>query len=169
MTGHAGDLMRAALAVAEEALAAGELPIGAVVAVGDEIVARAHTRDVGAGRRLAHAEMVALDEADRLLGWGRRHGPLRLATTLEPCVMCLGAAMAMAVDEVHYGLPARADGAVGVLSGWRPHEAMDWYRLPALHGPARRAECLDLFRRYVDTMPDSGFRRWAEFTVSDGS
>jgi tRNA(adenine34) deaminase len=163
------DLLGAALEVAEDALAAGELPIGAVVAVGDEIIARAWTSDVGLGRRLAHAEMLALGAADSLLGWRPRAGPVRLATTLEPCVMCLGAAMAMAVDEVHYGLPARADGAVDVLSGWRPHEAMDWYRLPALHGPARRSECLDLFRRYVDTMPDSGFRRWASFTVSDGT
>jgi tRNA(adenine34) deaminase len=161
------DLMTAALAVAEDALAAGELPIGAVVAVGDEIVARSSTRDVGLGRRLAHAEVLALVSADELLGWRDRAGPVRLATTLEPCVMCLGAAMAMRVDEVHYGLPARADGAVAVLSGWHPHSAMDWYRLPAVHGPVRQDACRELFRRYVDTMPDSGFRRWASFTASD--
>lgn len=159
--------MGAALRVAEDALAAGELPIGAVVAVGDEIVARSWTRDVGLGRRLAHAEMLALTEADSVLGWRPRTGPVRLATTLEPCVMCLGAAMAMRVDEVHYGLAARADGAVAVLSDWRPHSAMDWYRLPALHGPSHPDECRALFRRYVDTMPDSGFRRWASFTASD--
>jgi tRNA(adenine34) deaminase len=163
------DLMGAALRVAEDALAAGELPIGAVVAVGDEIVARAWTRDAGLGRRLAHAEMLALTSADELLGWRDRAGPVRLATTLEPCVMCLGAAMAMRVDELHYGLPAVADGALFLLRDWQPNAAMDWYRPPVVRGPLRRAECLGLFRRYVDTMPDSGFRRWAEFTVSDGA
>ena len=67
--------MGAALRVAEDALAAGELPIGAVVAVGDEIVARSWTRDVGLGRRLAHAEMLALTEADRC--WGGARAPAR--------------------------------------------------------------------------------------------
>lgn len=78
--------MGAAIAVAQVALANGELPIGAVVAVGDEIVARAHTSDVGAARRLAHAETLALTGADGLLRWKPRKGPVRLATTIVPAI-----------------------------------------------------------------------------------
>ncbi|GIJ67507.1 deaminase [Virgisporangium ochraceum] len=157
------DLMGEALAVAEAALAAGELPIGAVLAVGDEIIARAHTSDVGSRRRLAHAEMLAMADADSLLGWDRRPAPLRLATTLEPCVMCLGAAMALRVDELTYGLEAPGDGAHAVLAGWRPGPGMEWYRLPSIAGGVRRTECRDLYRRWCGTAPaDSGFRHFAE-------
>lgn len=155
--------MGEALAVAEAALAAGELPIGAVVAVGDEIIARAHTSDVGSRRRLAHAEMLAMADVDGLLGWGRRTGPLRLATTLEPCVMCLGAAMALRVDELTYGLEAPGDGAHALLTGWQPGPGMEWYTVPRLAGGVRRVECRDLYRRWCDTAPAaSGFRHYAE-------
>ena len=157
------DLMGEALAVAEAALAAGELPIGAVLAVGDEIIARAHTSDVGSRRRLAHAEMLAMADADGILGWDRRSSPLRLATTLEPCVMCLGAAMALRVDELTYGLEAPGDGAHALLTGWRPGPGMEWYTVPAITGGVRRNECRDLYRRWCDTAPAvSGFRHFAE-------
>lgn len=157
------DLMGAALRAAEEALSAGELPIGAVVAVGDEIVARAFTRDVGLARRLAHAEMLALADADARLGWAKRSAPVRLATTLEPCVMCLGAAMAMRVDELEYGLEAPGDGAHELLAGWRPGPGMEWYAVPPITAGVRRTECRDLYRRWCDTAPAaSGFRHFAE-------
>lgn len=105
--------MEAALDVAEAGMAAGELPIGAVVVTGDDVIGAAHTRDRGLDRRTAHADLLAIVEADERLGWRRRPGPLALAVTLEPCVMCLGAAMVLGVSHVHYGLASPGDGGAG--------------------------------------------------------
>jgi tRNA(adenine34) deaminase len=60
------DLMRVALAVAAEGLAAGELPIGAVVALDGVVIARAHTAERASGRLLVHADLLALQAIDEL-------------------------------------------------------------------------------------------------------
>jgi tRNA(adenine34) deaminase len=66
------EMVGEALAVAAEGLAAGEHPIGAVVVLGDEVVGRAHTSEKTAGRRLVHADLLAMTQADATLGWRRR-------------------------------------------------------------------------------------------------
>ncbi|WP_222105948.1 nucleoside deaminase [Catellatospora sichuanensis] len=155
------EMMDAALAVAEDGLAAGELPIGAVVLLGDEIVGRAYTQERALRRRIVHADLLAMDAADRVLGWRKREHPLRLAVTLEPCVMCLGAAMTLGVTEIVYALESPGDGAA-VLGTWRPETGdLPGYAVPVLVGGVRRAEARELFRRYCDQAPDSGMRRWA--------
>lgn len=99
-------LMRAALEEAHDGLRAGEAPIGCVIADGDHrIVARAHHRVGGSGDPTAHAEMRALR---RLGQQGGGHDGLVLVTTVEPCVMCLGAAIVAGVDTVLYALAAPA-------------------------------------------------------------
>jgi tRNA(adenine34) deaminase len=153
------ELVAAAIAVAEEGMARGELPIGAVVEMDGEIIGRAHTRDVAAGRRLVHADLLAMTEADTRLGWRPRPAPLRLAVNLEPCVMCMGAAMALKVDEVYYGLESPTDGGAAVAAGW---PAQPWFAPPRVTGGLRRAEAQDQFRRYCSGAPPSGFRTWAE-------
>ncbi|MFC1408738.1 nucleoside deaminase [Streptacidiphilus sp. N1-12] len=161
------EMLSAAIAVAEEGLAAGELPIGAVVVLGDEVVGRAFTEDLGRKRRLVHADLLAMIEADERLGWGRRVQPLRLAVNLEPCVMCLGAAMALGVTEVYFGLESPADGAAGIAAAWQPTSAdLPGYAPPVMVGGLRREECREQFSRYCRTAPDSGFRRWAQ-TLAD--
>ncbi|WP_433307227.1 nucleoside deaminase [Actinoplanes sp. CA-030573] len=155
------DLVRAAIAVAEDGMARGEMPIGAVVAMGDEIIASAHTRDVGLGRRLVHADLLAMTAADERLGWGARPHPLRLAVNLEPCLMCLGAAMALKVSEVYFGLESPADGGTALVEDWPVSEDLPWYAPPAMTGGIRRDEVRDQFRRFCDRAPESGFRRWA--------
>jgi len=161
------ELVLAAIAVAEEGLAAGELPIGAVVLAGDEAVGRAFTQDRGRRQRLAHAELLAMQEADERLGWRRRTQPLRLAVTLEPCVMCLGAAMALGVSEVYFGLASPADGAAGIAAGWKPTSLdLPGYAAPVMVGGIRRDDCRNQFRHYCRTAPDSGFRSWAQ-TIAD--
>lgn len=111
------ELMRAALAEARQGMAAGEAPIGCVLATGQgpdlQIVARGHNRVNALGRKNAHAEIVAFENA------GRRDDqppalPLEakdvvLVSTLEPCVMCLGAAMESGIALVLFGLEAPAD------------------------------------------------------------
>jgi tRNA(adenine34) deaminase len=155
------DLVRAAIDVAEEGMAQGEMPIGAVVETGGRIIARAFTRDVSLGRRLVHADLLAMIEADELLGWGPRPHPVRLAVNLEPCLMCLGAAMALKVTDVYYGLESPADGGSAVAANWPVSPELPWYRPPAITGGIHRAEARDQFRRYRDSAPDSAFRTWA--------
>lgn len=64
----------------------GELPIGAVVVIGDDIVGSAHTQEIARRRRLVHADLLAMIAADEALGMRRRPHPVRLAVNLEPCV-----------------------------------------------------------------------------------
>lgn len=155
------DLMDAAIAIAQRGLDSGEMPIGAVVAVGDEIIAQAHTQDRGQGRRLVHADLLAMTDADHQLGWRPRTEPLRLAVNLEPCLMCCGAAMALKVDEISYGLESPADGATALTATWPASADLPWYTPPTIHGGIRRAAVREQFRVYAATAPDSGFRRWA--------
>lgn len=156
------ELVAAALAVAEQGLAAGEQPIGAVVALGDEIVGRAYTQEHTRGRRLVHADLLAMIEADEALGWRRRDHPLRLAVNLEPCVMCMGTAMALSVQEVYFGLESPADGGAAVAASWTSDPATPWFKAPAVVvGGIRREESRELFRRWCATTPDSAARRWA--------
>jgi tRNA(adenine34) deaminase len=155
-------LIDLAIEVAEEGLEAGELPIGAVVVMGEEVLGRAYTRERSAGRRLVHADLLAMEEADRSLGWSRRSGPVQLAINLEPCLMCLGAAMALQVDEIYFGLEAPSDGAAGLAAVWRPAAPdMKFSQIPPLVGGIHRRRCRDQFARFVARAPESGFRTWA--------
>ena len=113
--------MRAALAEAALGMAEGEAPIGCVLVRGTGaalcIIARGHNRVNALARKTAHAEMVAFENA------GAQNGqppalPLDaddviLVSTLEPCVMCLGAAMEAGVRTVLFGLQAPADSGTG--------------------------------------------------------
>ena len=96
--------MKRALALAEEAAAEGEVPVGAVV------VQRKTGRIIGEGRNrreiaknaIAHGEMIAIDQACRTLG-GWRLPDCALYVTLEPCPMCCGAIINARIDQVVFG------------------------------------------------------------------
>lgn len=157
------ELVALALEASEDGMRAGELPVGAVVAMGDEIVGRAYTQERTQGRRLVHADLLAMHQADNRLGWKPREQPLTLAITLEPCLMCLGAAMALGVSDIYYGLEAPDDGAAGVPAVWQPsRQTMSFSGVPTVAGGYRRSECLDQFRRYAVTAPRGSLRRYAE-------
>lgn len=103
--------MRAALAEARAASAAGEVPVGAVVVLDHVILGQAHNAPIALGDPTAHAEVLALREAARKAGNYR----LPLATlyaTLEPCVMCCGAAIHARIARVVYGAPDPKAGAI---------------------------------------------------------
>lgn len=160
--GTAEDFVALALEVSEEGMRAGELPVGAVVVLGEEVIGRAHTQERTQGRRLVHADLLAMEQADRHLGWKSRERPLILAITLEPCLMCLGAAMALGVSQIYYGLEAPDDGASGVAAVWQPaRQGMSFSHVPAMAGGYRRRECLDQFRRYAATATNAALRQYA--------
>src|ERR1700736_6664147 len=104
-------LMDAALDEARRARDAGEVPIGAVVAIGDEIVARGFNQPIRSGDPTAHAEIVALREAARCLGNYRLTGAT-LCVTIEPCLMCVGALVHARIGTLVYGASEPRSGAV---------------------------------------------------------
>lgn len=104
--------MRAALAEAEQALAHGDVPVGAVVVCQDVIVGRGHNRREVDADPTAHAEMLALRESARRLGGWRLAGAT-LYCTLEPCPMCAGALVAARIDRLVYGADDPKMGAAG--------------------------------------------------------
>jgi tRNA(adenine34) deaminase len=103
--------MRGALDEARAAAERGEVPIGAVVVVNDEIVARAGNRTIADCDPTAHAEVIALREASKRIGNYRLAGA-GLYVTIEPCAMCAGAMIQARIARLIYGAPDAKGGAV---------------------------------------------------------
>ena len=103
--------MHVALDQARLGLAAGEVPIGAVLVVGDRIVARAFNQPIGAVDPTAHAEVLVLRDAARELG-NYRLTDAAVYVTVEPCLMCVGALVHARVREVVYGASEPKTGAL---------------------------------------------------------
>lgn len=106
--------MELALKEAEKAAAIGEVPIGAVLVKDDRILARAHNLRETEQRAVAHAELLAIDQACKETGAWRLEGTT-LYVTLEPCAMCSGAIVLSRVDRVVYGAPDPKGGCAGTL------------------------------------------------------
>jgi tRNA(adenine34) deaminase len=106
--------MQEALALAREAGARGEVPVGAVAVLGDEIVGRGANGREGAADPTAHAELLAIQDAARRLGRWRLTG-VTLYVTLEPCAMCAGAMVLARIDGLVYAASDPKAGAVGSL------------------------------------------------------
>ena len=103
--------MDEAIALAREAAAEGEVPVGCVIVCGDEIVGRGRNRREKDKSALAHAEIEAIEEACRNLG-GWRLWECTLYVTLEPCAMCAGAILNARIPRVVYGASDKKYGAV---------------------------------------------------------
>ena len=150
--------------VATIGLEAGELPIGAIIALDDEVITARHTSEIATGRWLTHAELLALDDVDRS-GRARRRD-MRLYTTVEPCLMRLGAAMSLGIGQIIFGLASRTDGAVALVEGWRRDTAgFPAYRTPMIIGGALRDECHALFEEYLRRHTSGGMWEWAKTLV----
>ena len=104
--------MRLAQAAAEEARAAGEVPVGAVLVRGDEVIATGFNHPISGHDPSAHAEMAALRAAAKTLGNYRLPG-CELYVTLEPCLMCAGAIMHARIARVVFGAHDPKTGACG--------------------------------------------------------
>jgi len=104
--------MRLALREARQALAHDDVPIGAVLVHGGEVLAAAHNERELRSDPTAHAEILALREASRALGSWRLLG-CSLYVTLEPCAMCAGAIVLARVDRVVFGATDPKAGAAG--------------------------------------------------------
>ncbi|MFW0782805.1 tRNA adenosine(34) deaminase TadA [Rossellomorea marisflavi] len=103
-----------ALKEAGKAAAIQEVPIGAVVVLGDEIIGRGHNLRETTQNAVTHAEMLAIQEACERIGTWRLEGA-ELYVTLEPCPMCSGAIILSRVEKVIYGAKDPKAGCAGTL------------------------------------------------------
>ena len=138
-------LMAAALEEARCARDAGEVPIGAVVGMGDEIVGRGFNQPIGAGDPTAHAEIVAIRDAARRAGNYRLTGAI-LCVTIEPCLMCVGAIVHARIGTLVFGALEPKSGAVSstVRGGELPGLN---HRFEIVSG-VREADCRELVQAF---------------------
>jgi tRNA(adenine34) deaminase len=106
--------MRRALALAARAEAEGEVPVGALLVLGDQVIAEGWNRPIASNDPTAHAEIVAMRAAGQALG-NYRLLDTTLYVTMEPCPMCAGALMHARVKRLVYGAPDLRAGAVGTV------------------------------------------------------
>lgn len=113
-TARAEKYMRLALKQARAALREGEVPIGAVVVRGEEVIARAHNAKERKMLATAHAEILATERASKKKGdW--RLNDCDIFVTLEPCTMCAGAIASARYRKVYFGAFDQKGGACGSL------------------------------------------------------
>jgi HAD superfamily hydrolase (TIGR01509 family) len=141
-------LMREALKTAEEEIAVGEAPIGCVLARGDgTVIARGYNEQNRSQNKTAHAEIITFARAAGKVPLDARD--LVLACTLEPCVMCTGAAMEAAVDTVVFALRAPADGGSTLVNPPQSRES----QMPRMIGNVLAEESQQLFGKFLALNP----------------
>ncbi len=148
--------MRLALEQAVAARRAGEVPVGAVVVLGGEVIGRAHNASLAMSDPTAHAEVLALRAAAGAIANYRLTGAV-LYSTVEPCLMCLGAAMHARVARIVYGAADPKAGAVGPVEAMRASGAGFNHRVDTTGG-VLAGEAADLllefFRERRLTVPE---------------
>jgi len=139
--------MRRALDLAAEAAAAGEVPVGAVVTRGDEIIAETRNAMRGSSDPTAHAEMVAIRAAAAKLGKSRLDD-CTLWVTLEPCAMCAAAASVARMKAVRFGAEDPKGG--GIIHGPRIFAQPTCHHRPDVLGGIGEEEAGALLRRFFE-------------------
>ena len=137
--------MSDALTEARAAAARGEVPVGAVVTRGGEVLARAGNRTRELVDPTAHAEMLAIREACAVTGSERLTGCV-LWVTLEPCAMCAQAIAHARLDRLHFGAADPKSG--GVLHGARVFDHSQTHHAPEIHEGAEAEACATLLRDF---------------------
>ena len=146
--------MEFALADARAAAAAGEVPVGAIVVRGGEIIARAANRTVRDQDSTAHAEMLALREASRVTGSWRLTN-CTLYVTLEPCAMCAGALVLARVERVIFGAWDEKAGMSGSVEDLLRHPRLN--HRPGVLGGVLEDAASALLREFFRERRAAGF------------
>ena len=142
------EYMDEALALAAEAAAVGEVPVGCVIVRGDEIVGRGRNRRETGKNALGHAELEAIDQACRKLG-GWRLWECTLYVTMEPCPMCAGAIVNARIPRVVYGV---SDGKCGACGSVCNLFTMGFNHHPTVEGGVREAEAAALLTAFFQNL-----------------
>jgi tRNA(Arg) A34 adenosine deaminase TadA len=137
--------MAAALQEAEAAAERGEVPVGAVIAHGTTIVAKAGNRTRELADPTAHAEMLAIREACRSLSAERLTGH-DLYVTLEPCAMCAGAISFARLRRLYYGAPDEKGGAVA--NGVRFFTSPTCHHVPDIYAGIAEIEAASVLKDF---------------------
>ncbi len=135
-----------ALAIEQAKLAfdAGEVPVGAVIVRGGEVIAAAYNTRESGKNALYHAEVSAIDLACKRLG-GWRIPDATMYVTLEPCPMCAGACVNSRIDKIVYGAPDLRAGAFGSLFNLNDYPLN---HKPEIVGGVLEEECAALLRSF---------------------
>jgi tRNA(adenine34) deaminase len=141
----AEQMMALAIERAREAEAQGDVPIGAVIARGDELLAAAGNERELRADPTAHAEILAIRAAAEALGGWRLPGTT-LYVTLEPCAMCAGAIVLARIPGVVFGAPDPKAGAAGSVLDVLAEPALN--HRPEVTGGVLEAECAALLREF---------------------
>lgn len=140
--------MHQALLEAKKAAALGEIPVGAVIVRDEQVIARAHNRRELDQDAMAHAEVLCIQQACRVLNSWRLSG-CTLYVTLEPCPMCSGAIINSRLDRVVYGAKDDKAGCAGSVA--------DLFVMPFNHTPVIRSgileeECAAVLSKFFETL-----------------
>ena len=137
--------MRAALAEARRARKEGEVPVGAVIVKEKKIIARAHNQPIKKCDPSAHAEVLVLRRAARKLKNYRLNG-CDLYVTIEPCAMCVGAAIQARVDKIIFGAKDQKAGACGSVLQVAGNKKLN-HRVKIISG-VLEVECRSLIQNF---------------------
>ncbi len=143
--------MREALALAKEAAAEGEVPVGCVIVDGERIVGRGRNRREKEKNALCHAEIEAIDEACRTLG-GWRLWRCSMYVTLEPCPMCAGAVINARIPRLVYGARDDKAGSCGTLTNLF---ALPYNHRPEVTGGVLEEEAKTLLRDFFKNLREN--------------
>jgi tRNA(adenine34) deaminase len=164
--------MAEALAEARRSLEVDEFPVGAVVVLAGDVVARAHWTGAAQRRLLDHAEMLALLEAERSgqVSDRQKRQEATLYTTLEPCALCMAAAMSFLLGRIVFAAEAPVDGGTNLPDVWTPLNGHPSdgvpYTIPEVIGGVGREASIALMSEWVSRRPE---RRWAAAYVTEAS
>ncbi len=153
--------MLEALRLAEEAAQNGEVPVGAVVTIGNKIIGRGRNRREKGKNALCHAEIEAINEACRRLG-GWRLWECDLYVTLEPCPMCAGAIINSRIRTVYFGAYDEKNGACGSVVNLFNE---DFSYKPKYIGGFLETECADLLSDFFKNLRKKEIKK----TSSEGN
>jgi len=139
--------MRLALEEAEKAMSFGEIPVATILVANGKEIGRGQTLVVRKGSIVAHGELFTLLEAKGQVWTAER--PLVLYTTLEPCLMCLGASMQVGIDTIVYAMDAAPDGGTRFAADIRK----GGQTVPEIIPHVLENEAVALMRRFLIKYP----------------
>ena len=147
--------MREALCLAGRAFSLGEAPVGCVIVLDGEIIGRGYNLRESEGSPLAHAEIIAIDQARRHVGGWRLCGA-ELYVTLEPCPMCAGACINSRIDRVIFGASDAKAGSCGSLINLFE---LAYNHKPSLTGGVMAEECAEILSRFFASLRERNKQR----------